>query len=212
MNINFNKHGLIPAIVQEDSTKEVLMLAYMNQESFDKTVETGKAHYYSRSRKKLWLKGETSGHFQIVKDIRYDCDEDTILLIVEQIGGACHTGHHSCFYRSLKEEKELSEREFNPEEVYDREDMLKEVYNVIQDRRNNPKENSYTNYLFDKGIDKMLKKIGEESAEVIIASKNPDKGEIIYEIADLIYHLSVVMVQRNVTWDDIYNELKKRRQ
>lgn len=204
MNIKFDNNGLVPVITQHYMTKEVLMLAYMNQESFDKTLETGKVHYFSRSRNELWLKGETSGHFQIVKEIKYDCDCDALLIFIEQIGAACHTGNYSCFYRTLlkKEDNKLSTENNN---------ILNEVYNTIVDRKKNPKEGSYTNYLFDKGIDKMLKKVGEESAEVIIASKNPDKGEIIYEIADLMYHLSVVMVQRDVTWQNIYDELAKRR-
>lgn len=205
MNLKFDSNGLIPVITQDCYTKEVLMLAYMNQESFDKTLETKKVHYFSRSRQKLWLKGETSGHFQIVKEIKYDCDCDTLLIFIEQIGAACHTGNYSCFYRIFKTFEE--ENKLNNVN----EDILQEVYNIITNRRDNPKEGSYTNYLFDKGIDKMLKKVGEESAEVIIASKNSDKSEIVYEIADLMYHLSVVMAQRDVTWNDIYNELKKRR-
>jgi phosphoribosyl-ATP pyrophosphohydrolase/phosphoribosyl-AMP cyclohydrolase len=211
--LKFDSNGLIPAIAQDFQTKEVLMMAYMNKEAVEKTIETGKAHYYSRSRQTLWLKGETSGHYQYVKEIAFDCDADALLLQVEQIGGACHTGNRSCFYRKIEEGQiKLDEQiVFDPKKVYKQSQVLQEVYDVIVDRRNNPKEGSYTNYLFDKGIDKMLKKVGEESAEVIIASKNNDKKEIVYEMSDLLYHMMVVMVQTDVIWEDLYNELKKRR-
>lgn len=207
--LKFDSQGLIPTITQDERTKKVLMVAYMNKEALQKTLETGKVHYYSRSRQKLWLKGESSGHFQIVKEIAFDCDLDAVLIQVEQIGGACHTGHRSCFYRSLQnnELQEKEENAINPDKF----EVLQQVYEVIVDRRKNPKEGSYTNYLFDKGIDKMLKKVGEESAEVIIASKNNDKAEITYEMSDLLYHLMVVMVQTGVKWDDLCNELIKRR-
>lgn len=209
--LKYNSHGLIPAITQDVETKEVLMMAYMNQEALEKTIETGKVHYYSRSREKLWLKGETSGHFQMVKEISYDCDGDTLLIQVEQMGGACHTGHKSCFYRTAEGVKETAEQVFDPGQVYGNENILRQVYEIIEDRRRNPQEGSYTNYLFTKGIDKMLKKVGEETAEVIIASKNLDKAEITYEISDLLYHLMVVMVQTGITWEDIFDELKGRR-
>mgnify|MGYP000465861735 FL=1 len=212
--IKFDSNGLVPAIAQDYKTNEVLMMAYMNEEAFIKSMETGKVHYFSRSRNKLWLKGETSGHFQMIKSINLDCDGDTILVKVEQIEAACHTGHYSCFYRELDKDgvKETSDKVFDEESVYgDKSKVLKEVYDVIVDRRINPKEGSYTNYLFEKGIDKMLKKVGEEASEVIIASKNTDNGEVIYEISDLIYHLSVLMVERGINFDDIFDELKKRR-
>ncbi len=208
MDIKFDKHGLVPVITQDYKTKEVLMLAYMNQEAFDKTLETGKVNYYSRSRKEQWLKGETSGNYQIVKSIKYDCDADALLIEVEQIGAACHTGHHSCFYRNIDGE----EIDNNIQEVkYFDARVLKDEYDTIVDRKNNPKEGSYTNYLLDKGIDKTLKKVGEEASEVIIATKNDNKDEIIYEIADLLYHLMVAMVQRNINWEDIFKEIKSRR-
>lgn len=203
IELKFNAQGLIPAIAQDYLTKEVLMMAYMNRESFDKTMETGQVHYFSRSRNELWLKGETSGHFQTVKEIRCDCDGDTLLILVEQQGAACHTEHKSCFYRNLDGEDVSGYK--NTVDSFDY------VYNTIVDRRDNPKEGSYTNYLFDKGIDKMLKKVGEESAEVIIAAKNQDKRELTCEISDLIYHLSVTMVQSGVLWDDVAEELKNRR-
>lgn len=212
--IKFDSKGLVPVIAQDYKTNEVLMMAYMNEEAFIKSMETGKVHYFSRSRNKLWLKGETSGHFQTIKSMNLDCDGDTLLVKVEQIEAACHTGHYSCFYRELNKDgiKEISDKVFDEKSVYgDKSKILKEVYEVIVDRRINPKEGSYTNYLFEKGIDKMLKKVGEEAAEVIIASKNTDNGEVIYEISDLIYHLSVLMVERGINFDDIFDELGKRR-
>jgi len=212
--IKFDENGLIPVVAQDIKSNEVLMLAYMNKEALEKTLETGRVHYWSRSRKKLWLKGETSGHFQSIKAISLDCDGDTILIKVEQQEAACHTGHYSCFYREVEKDKlvEATETVFNAEEVYsDKSKILQEVYDVIVDRTINPKEGSYTNYLFEKGLDKILKKVGEESAEVIIAAKNKSLDEIKYEISDLFYHIFVLMVERGVKLDDIYEELKGRR-
>jgi len=216
-SIKFDEKGLVPVVTQEEKTNEVLMVAYMNQEAFTKTMETGKVHYWSRSRKKLWLKGENSGHFQYVKSIKIDCDGDTLLIKVEQIDSACHTGNHSCFYRDInieaasKNSSDVNSKvAFKDEKVYNKAYVLQELYDVISDRAINPKEGSYTNYLFQKGIDKILKKVGEETAEVIIAAKNNVKDEIRYEIADLFYHLFVLMVERKVAPDDIYDELKKR--
>ena len=197
-----NSDGLIPVIVQHYKTSEVLMMAYMNEEAFNKTIETGRMTYYSRSRKELWTKGETSGHFQFVKSLTIDCDNDTILAKVSQIGAACHTGSRTCFFKDLIK-KEYDDT--NPLKVF------LEEYAIIEDRRSNPKEGSYTNYLFDKGIDKILKKVGEEAAEIIIASKNPDPEEIKYEIADFLYHLMVLMVERGVTWNEVIKELADRR-
>jgi phosphoribosyl-ATP pyrophosphohydrolase/phosphoribosyl-AMP cyclohydrolase len=200
-DLKWNEQGLIPAIVQEYSSREVLMLAYMNEESLQKTLETGETWFFSRSRQALWHKGETSGHIQKVKNIRYDCDADTLLVEVLQTGAACHTGQPTCFYQTLQ--SNLAPDELNP-------NMIPDLVHIIKDRRQHPKEGSYTNYLFDKGIDKMLKKVGEESAEVIIAAKNPDKGELIYEISDLVYHTLVLMEQRDVTVAEIKKELTRR--
>lgn len=196
MDIRYDEKGLIPAIAQDIATGEVLMLAYMNKEAVDLTLETGIAHYYSRSRKSLWKKGETSGNIQKVRGFYYDCDGDTILLKVDQTGVACHTGSYSCFFnRVMGDESQMN--------------TLSRLYGTIAERKANPKEGSYTNYLFKEGIDKILKKIGEESAEVIIGAKNSRK-ELVYEASDLIYHLMVLLVDQGVTLDDIYGELKGR--
>ena len=197
-NIKFNGHGLVPAVVQDVYTREVLMLAYMNEESLKKTMETGETWFFSRSRNELWNKGATSGHTQIVKKMSYDCDGDTILVEVEQIGGiACHTGAKSCFFNTMYETEE---------KVFE----LGKLFQLIKDRKAEPVEGSYTNYLFDKGIDKILKKVGEECAEVIIAAKNPDLTELQYELSDLVYHSMVLMVERGLELKDIAEELKKR--
>ncbi|EPR13928.1 bifunctional phosphoribosyl-AMP cyclohydrolase/phosphoribosyl-ATP diphosphatase HisIE [Ruminiclostridium papyrosolvens] len=205
-SVKFDEKGLVPVVTQDTKTKEVLMVAYMNEEAFDKTIETGKVHYYSRSRSKLWLKGETSGHFQLVKSIKLDCDGDTILIEAEQIDAACHTGNKTCFFRTMIDGEWKENEEEKPTAA-----ILHEVYNVIVDRNVNPKEGSYTNYLFTKGLDKILKKVGEEAAEVIIAAKNKSKEEIRYEVSDLMYHLMVLLVERGLTLEDIYGELKGRR-
>ena len=196
-----NSDGLIPVIVQDYKTNEVLMMAYMNEEAFDNTVKTGRMTYYSRSRQCQWVKGETSGHFQYVKSLAVDCDKDTLLAKVEQIGAACHTGNRSCFYTTIVGADYDAK---NPLQVFE------SVYNTILDRRENPKEGSYTNYLFEKGIDKILKKVGEEATEIVIAAKNPNPEEIKYEISDFLYHAMVLMVERGVTWEDITNELADR--
>lgn len=196
-----NSDGLIPVVVQDYKTDEVLMVAYMNKESYEKTIKTGIMTYYSRSRQELWVKGLTSGHFQYVMSLDIDCDNDTLLAKVKQIGAACHTGNRSCFYRNLVK-KDIPET--NPLKV------LNDVMGVILDRKGNPKEGSYTNYLFEKGIDKILKKCGEEATEIIIAAKNPDPEEIKYEISDFLYHVMVLMAVKDVSWDDIMKELANR--
>ncbi len=197
-----NNDGLLPVVVQDYKTKEVLMVAYMNEEAYNKTVETGRMTYYSRSRSKLWIKGETSGHFQYVKSLTIDCDKDTLLARVRQVGPACHTGNPTCFF---EETYKKPYDDTNPLTVLD------EVYSVIMDRKEHPKEGSYTNYLFDKGIDKILKKCGEEAAEIIIAAKNPDSSELKYEISDFLYHMMVLMAQCGLDWKDIVKELVHRR-
>ncbi|MEE1315318.1 MAG: bifunctional phosphoribosyl-AMP cyclohydrolase/phosphoribosyl-ATP diphosphatase HisIE [Faecalimonas sp.] len=196
-----NADGLIPVIVQHYKTGEVLMLAYMNEAAFEATIATGKMTYYSRSRQALWVKGETSGHFQYVKSLTIDCDMDTLLAKVDQVGVACHTGNPTCFFQPLVGDEE---DEKNPLQVFE------SVYETILDRKQNPKEGSYTNYLFDKGIDKILKKVGEEATELVIAAKNPNPEEIKYELSDFLYHAMVLMVERGVTWDDITRELADR--
>ena len=196
-----NPEGLVPVIVQDYRTREVLMMAYMNEEAYDQTTRNGRMTYFSRSRNSLWLKGETSGHFQYVKEMKADCDKDTILAKVSQVGAACHTGNYSCFFHEImKKEYDAS----NPLMVFE------SVLNVIKDRKVHPKEGSYTNYLFDKGIDKILKKLGEEATEIVIAAKNPNANEIKYEIADFLYHMMVLMVERGVSWEEITEELDKR--
>lgn len=196
-----NNQGLLPVIVQHYKTQEVLMLAYMNQEAFDLTVKTGQMTYYSRSRQQLWVKGETSGHYQYVKSLTIDCDKDTLLAKVDQIGAACHTGNPTCFFTPVAG---LDQDEKNPLLIFD------SVYNTILDRKVNPKEGSYTNYLFDKGIDKILKKIGEEATELVIAAKNPNPEEIKYELSDFLYHAMVLMVEKGISWEDIVRELANR--
>ena len=193
--------GLVPCICQDAVTGEVLMLAYMNEEAYNATIRTGIMTYYSRSRNELWRKGDTSGSYQYVKSLSLDCDFDTILAKVVQIGNACHTGSYSCFFN------ELVKNEFDDANPLN---VLTDVYNVILDRKDNPKEGSYTNYLFDKGIDKILKKVGEEATEIVIAAKNPEPEESKYEIADFLYHVMVLMALKGITWEDVMNELANR--
>lgn len=196
-----DEKGLIPCITQDYKTGEVLQLAYMNQQSYEATCATGKMTYFSRSRQELWCKGETSGHYQYVKELRLDCDHDTVLAKVHQVGAACHTGARSCFFH------ELAKKEYNNTNPLT---ILNEVFATIEDRKEHPKEGSYTNYLFDKGIDKILKKCGEEATEIVIAAKNPDAEELKYEIADFLYHMMVLMAECGLNWDDVVKELANR--
>lgn len=196
-----NSDGMVPVIVQDYRTDEVLMLAYMNEEAFLCTISSGKMTYFSRSRQEIWMKGETSGHIQYVKSLTADCDYDTILAKVSQIGVACHTGNPTCFFNPIVK-KEYIEK--NPLKVFE------DVYDIILDRKEHPKEGSYTNYLFEKGIDKILKKVGEENTEIVIAAKNPNPEEIKYEISDYLYHLMVLMAEKGVTWEDVTQELSQR--
>lgn len=197
--LKFDEKGLIPAIVQDYNTKQVLMLAYMNEESLKLSLEKGETYFFSRSRNEIWHKGETSGNTQKIKNIFYDCDGDALLIEVEPKGPACHTGNVSCFYRSFLGEIKN----------YDME-ILKKLYERVKDRKTNPVEGSYTNYLFEKGLDKILKKIGEETTEVVIASKNDSKEEIVYEVSDLLYHLIVLLVDKGIKLEDVYSELGRR--
>lgn len=194
--------GLVPVVVQDYRTLEVLMVAYMNQEAYEQTLYTGRMTYYSRSRQELWRKGETSGHYQYVKSLTADCDMDTILAKVSQVGAACHTGARSCFFHEITR-KDYQEAE-NPLQVFE------EVLDVIKDRKAHPREGSYTNYLFDKGLDKILKKLGEEATEIVIAAKNPGANEVKYEISDFLYHMMVLMVEKDVGWEEITRELADR--
>lgn len=205
MKIKFNDKGLVPAVVQDNVSKKVLMVAYMNEESLKMTLETKKATFFSRSRNELWVKGETSGNYMNVVSVDVDCDEDCLLISVNPDGPACHTGNDTCFYRRVEDGK-LTDR---PNESGA--DILPRLQAVAEDRRKNPQEGSYTNYLFDKGEDKILKKVGEEAAEVVIAGKNRSKSEIQYEVADLLYHMTVMLVDNDMGWQDIFDELEKRR-
>ncbi len=201
-DFKLNSDGMVPVVVQDYRTAEVLMVAYMNEEAYRETLRTGKMTYYSRSRQELWVKGATSGHFQYVKSLTADCDMDTILAKVSQVGAACHTGARSCFFHEIaKKDYETGD---NPLQVFE------EVFNVIKDRRIHPKEGSYTNYLFDKGIDKILKKLGEEATEIVIAAKNPNPNEIKYEISDFLYHMMVLMAEKDISWEEITTELANR--
>lgn len=196
-----NSDGLLPVVVQDYKTNEVLMVAYMDEEAFDHTIKTGRMTYFSRSRQEQWIKGETSGHYQYVKSLTIDCDKDTLLAKVEQIGAACHTGNRTCFFQPIVGSDYDAK---NPLQVFE------SVYHTIEDRKEHPKEGSYTNYLFEKGLDKILKKVGEEATEVVIAAKNPNPEEVKYELSDFLYHAMVLMVEKGITWEDITQELAER--
>lgn len=196
--IKFDDKGLVPAIVVDDKTGDVLTLAYMNKESLGISLEKKLTCFWSRSRQELWLKGETSGNYQHIVSITADCDMDALVVRVKKDGPACHTGEESCFFNTVLESDEAPA--FSVEGLVD----------MLQGRKTNPKEGSYTTYLFEKGIDKILKKVGEESTEVIIAGKANDKAETIYEISDLMYHVLVLMIEMGISVDDIMNELASR--
>lgn len=197
VELKYNGDGLIPAIVQDFYSKKVLMLAYMNAESLEITMKEGKTCFFSRSRQELWRKGETSGNTQQVVSIRTDCDKDTLLIEVIKAGPACHTGSESCFFEDIV----IAEQEaFSYEGLYE----------MLVGRKINKKEGSYTTYLFEKGIDKILKKVGEECTEVIIGAKGGDKAETVYEIADLLYHITVMMIEMGISIDEVTAELAKR--
>ncbi|MEC0268098.1 bifunctional phosphoribosyl-AMP cyclohydrolase/phosphoribosyl-ATP diphosphatase HisIE [Paenibacillus anseongense] len=207
--IKYDAHGLVPAIVQDAVSKEVLMLAYMNSESLQRTIQTGDTWFWSRSREELWNKGATSGHTQKVKALRYDCDADTLLVLVEQVGPACHNGTYTCFTESIPVEGAAQEGT-EPAISGDRFAILGELEAVIASRDAERPEGAYTTYLFEKGVDKILKKVGEETAEVIIAAKNKDNDELRYEASDLIFHLMVLLRNNKLPLDDIMKELANR--
>ena len=198
-NLKYNSDGLIPAIVTDAADGAVLMLGYMNAESLGITLEKKKVCFFSRSRQKLWLKGETSGNFLNVVSIKTDCDADTLLIVAKPDGPTCHTGARSCFFEDIYEDE-------NAEQAFCLDDLMK----LIEGRKTNPKEGSYTTYLFEKGIDKILKKVGEECTEVIIAGKGGDRAEAIFEIADLTYHVMVMMTEMGISIDEVRAELASR--
>jgi phosphoribosyl-ATP pyrophosphohydrolase/phosphoribosyl-AMP cyclohydrolase len=207
--ISFDADGLVPAIVQDAVSKEVLMLAYMNKESLQRTVESGQTWFWSRSRKELWNKGATSGHTQQVKSLHYDCDADTLLVLVNQKGPACHTGTYSCFTNSISLQSAAETTPLKTESG-DRFAILSKLESVIASRDAERPEGAYTTYLFEKGVDKILKKVGEETAEVIIAAKNKDHDELRYEASDLIFHLMVLLRDAKLPLDDLMVELERR--
>ena len=202
-NLHFDQNGLMPAIAQDWIDGSILMMAWMNKESLIKTLETGEVHYWSRSRKELWHKGKTSGHFQKLKGIKADCDSDTLLLSIEQIGSiACHTGKRSCFFKDL---------ETNQDHLSPPSDACSELFRVIENRKTNPEKGSYTNSLLKEGDNKILKKIGEEAAEFIMACKDKDPISVPNEAADLIFHLQVALAHQNVSWEEVLKVLVNRR-
>lgn len=201
-NIRFDEKGLVPAIVQDVQSKEVLMLAYMNEESLKKSLETGETWFYSRSRGELWHKGATSGNTQRIVDMRYDCDSDALLVLVEPAGPACHTGSYSCFFNRINgEQREASPNRFA---------IINTLEEIIAKRDAERPEGAYTTYLFEKGVDKILKKVGEEAAEVIIAAKNRSHDELKWEVADLLYHLLVLLREQKLPLDAVLQVLTER--
>ena len=204
------KIGLIPAVIQDHKSGDVLMLAYMSKESLEKSLETGTTWFWSRARKKLWNKGETSGNIQKIKNIKYDCYGNALLIGVEQVGNACHTGRRSCFYRPLGEiDKDLDFGRYFKEEG--KKNILEELYGVVESRIKNKVSDSYTYSLHKKGLDEIIKKFGEESMEVVLSAKHQKKQDMINEIADMAYHLIVLMVEKKVTLEQVYEELENRR-
>lgn len=199
--IKFDSNGLVPAIAQDSSTLEVLMMAYMNRESLEKTLSTGRAHFYSRSRQSLWLKGETSGNFLEVRSVRYDCDGDTVLLLVEPKGPACHTGERSCFYRSLKEDQ-------RPAPAGAR--VLTALYGIIKERKNSPPDKSYVASLYARGLPKILAKIEEESGELVEAAREKGNEEVLYELCDLWFHTLVLLSNQGLEIEAVFAELGRR--
>ncbi|MFQ6059092.1 MAG: bifunctional phosphoribosyl-AMP cyclohydrolase/phosphoribosyl-ATP diphosphatase HisIE [Anaerolineae bacterium] len=208
--LKWDEGGLIPAIVQDADTGQVLMLAYMNAESLRRTLETGETWFWSRSRGELWHKGATSGNTQRVREMRYDCDGDALLILVEPQGPACHTGEQSCFYRAGPFPAAQAQRPIRRRPSVDP-SILTELFAVIQDRKAHPREGSYTAHLFAQGQDEILKKLGEEAMETILAAKGGDHDQLVYEASDLIYHLLVLLAYHDVSPKEVYAELKRRR-
>ena len=202
IKLKFDNNGLIPAIIVDSKTNDVLMLAYMNRESLNISITEGKTCFWSRSRKELWRKGESSGNVQHIVSIKADCDKDALVISVKKTGPACHTGEESCFFEEIYASDAKRAKPFS----------IDTLHGIIQDRKANKKPGSYTTYLFEKGIDKILKKLGEESTEIIIAAKSNDKGETIYELADYVYHALVLMAEMGITPDEVINELASRHQ
>jgi len=211
INTKENKNtGLIPAVIQDYKTNEVLTLAYMNKESLKKSLSTGTTWFWSRTKKRLWNKGQVSGNIQKIKEIKYDCDGDALLISVEQVGNACHTGMKSCFYRTLENiDNNLDFKKYFKENS--KKNIIDELYGVIESRIKNKVSDSYTYSLHKKGLDEIIKKFGEESMEVILSSKHQEKQDMVSEIADLVYHLLVLMVEKKVTLNELFDELKNRR-
>ncbi len=205
--VTFDERGLVPVVVQDERTREVLTLAYMNAESLAKTAQTGETWFWSRSRAALWHKGETSGHTQRVRDVRLDCDGDALVVTVETKGPACHTGARSCFHKQLAGGGSEDGAGHEPRESGE---LLRQLYAVVETRRAERPKGSYTTYLFNQGLDKILKKVGEESSETIIAAKNDDRAAFVGETADLVYHLIVLLVERGVGLEEVYDELAAR--
>lgn len=201
--LRFDEDGLIPAVVQDAESGDVLMLAYMNRESLERSLKTGRTWFYSRKRKSLWLKGETSGNHQYIREVRYDCDADTLLIKVEQVGNACHEGYRSCFFRCIGKPY-AREGRGDP-------GILQELFAVIMERKETLPEGSYTAELFRKGIDRIAQKVGEEAVEVVIAGKNRDQAELVEESADLLYHLLVLLAECGVSPSEVWEKLAARR-
>lgn len=220
MPLKLDAQGLIPAVVQDANTHEVLMVAWMNAEALQRTRDTGEAHFWSRSRQELWHKGATSGNTQSVREIRVDCDEDTLLLLVDPAGPACHTGERTCFYRDLEEvERELATRhtqharlhtQFPKERTLTHPDPISTLWTILEQRRDNPSPDSYTARLLRAGDDEIAKKVGEEAIEVILAAKAQGRERLVEESADLVYHLLVLLLAKGLTWEDVLKELAAR--
>ena len=209
--IKFKEDGLAPVVIQDAFNKEILMVAYMNHESLSLSLKTGETHFWSRSRKTLWRKGETSGHIQKIKQIFVDCDEDTLLIQVEQVDAACHTGARSCFYQTLTSEGQLTPSHGNPDQPEAaRPSVLETLSQTIMGRKQSPANKSYTSLLFQGGIDRILKKVAEESGELIIGAKNGGREELVHETADLLYHVLVTLAFYDIPFSAIETELQRR--